>query len=238
MIENDKGLLIGECFYNQRVNTGMTTIADTANLLGISFVNPEAASEIVDLGKVNWASYSEVTFGVAELSHLGEYTRMALGYAYGKRLPLLPLTSLIYPELESMMNGNRPEFLEELFLYQNNQSIGPRLRTFIQNLPSVSEYSADLVAFGQSLVLNRQNLTVRRSSEIIKLTKREFELLDALVTQTGRRVSNEDLLTSIWGEFADRSVLGVNIGRLRKKIEIDPSNPEVILNIHGGYKVG
>lgn len=74
--------------------------------------------------------------------------------------------------------------------------------------------------------------------EAVRLTRGEFELLAALVFNAGRVMTRDNLLDHIsnreWGPV-DRSV-DVLVGRVRRKIEPDPSNPSFIITVHGiGY---
>ena len=72
----------------------------------------------------------------------------------------------------------------------------------------------------------------------VPLTRAEFELLNALVARPGTVLSRERLLGCIthrsW-EPSDRTV-DVLVRRLRKKLEVDPKSPELIVTAHGeGY---
>ena len=72
----------------------------------------------------------------------------------------------------------------------------------------------------------------------ISLTSNESRLFEALIRKCGYVVTHAELSESLFGddypEAADS--IKVHIQRLRKKIEIDPSNPQVILNRPGlGY---
>ena len=55
-------------------------------------------------------------------------------------------------------------------------------------------------------------------------------------------ITRERLLNELWdaaGEFVTNNTLTVYIKRLREKIENDPSNPKLILTVHGtGYRLG
>jgi two-component system OmpR family response regulator len=77
------------------------------------------------------------------------------------------------------------------------------------------------------------------AGEKIALTCSEFHLLSALVRQHDQILSREAILDLIAGRDwspIDRSV-DVLVGRLRKKIEEDPTNPVLIKTIRGiGYK--
>ena len=71
-----------------------------------------------------------------------------------------------------------------------------------------------------------------------QLTEGEFQLLNTLMIHSGQVMSREKLLSQIRDrEWApnDRTV-DVLIGRLRKKLHDDPSNPQKIRTVHGaGY---
>nr|WP_044201183.1 response regulator transcription factor [Oscillochloris trichoides] len=82
--------------------------------------------------------------------------------------------------------------------------------------------------------------TVWRDGEAIILTPREFDLLYVLAEYAGRVCNRDQLLERIWGSnFAgiDR-VVDVHIKQLRRKIEVDPSNPQIIQTLRGvGYRL-
>jgi len=71
----------------------------------------------------------------------------------------------------------------------------------------------------------------------IRLTAREFELLQLLVQSPRQVFSREQLFELIWGSYGDRSAVSVYISRLREKIEDDPSAPRYIVTVWGaGYR--
>jgi DNA-binding response OmpR family regulator len=81
---------------------------------------------------------------------------------------------------------------------------------------------------------------VKLAGQQVELTPREFELLHLLMQNSGRVISNEELLAAVWGsEFTGQpQAVYVHIRWLRQKIEVDPNNPKRILTIHGvGYKL-
>ncbi|SFC62334.1 response regulator transcription factor [Tropicimonas isoalkanivorans] len=72
----------------------------------------------------------------------------------------------------------------------------------------------------------------------VHLTRGEFELLVALVRNRGRVLQRDTLLGTLSGRERDPfdRTIDVLVGRLRKKIERDPKDPELIITIHGiGY---
>ncbi|NKY38068.1 response regulator transcription factor [Cellulomonas septica] len=82
---------------------------------------------------------------------------------------------------------------------------------------------------------------VHRDGVPVELTKTEFGLLCELAAVPGRVVSREELLERLWGYdyFGDARLVDVHVGRLRKKVEPDPSAPAVVLTVRGmGYRLG
>jgi DNA-binding response OmpR family regulator len=72
----------------------------------------------------------------------------------------------------------------------------------------------------------------------VQLTPSEYKLLLALASHPGRVFSRDELLSRLNpdGDVVDR-VIDVHIGKLRQKIEADPSHPAFILTVHGiGYR--
>jgi two-component system KDP operon response regulator KdpE len=75
-------------------------------------------------------------------------------------------------------------------------------------------------------------------STLIKLSPTEFALLQELALHPGKILTHEALLKRVWGtEYRNEGeYLRVYIGRLRRKVENDPSNPVHILTEPGiGY---
>jgi DNA-binding response OmpR family regulator len=79
----------------------------------------------------------------------------------------------------------------------------------------------------------------RLRGELLRLTPKEFRLLETLIKQPGRAWSRLDLLEQVFGfdyEGLERTV-DVHVMNLRKKIEHDPARPEYIQTVYGvGYK--
>ena len=80
---------------------------------------------------------------------------------------------------------------------------------------------------------------VKKNGQYLTLTANEQKLLSYFMQNPMRILSKNQLLEAIWdidGNFVDENTLAVNIRRLRKKIEDDPSNPVFLKNVRGlGY---
>ena len=80
---------------------------------------------------------------------------------------------------------------------------------------------------------------VRRDDELLRLTPKEFKLLETLAREPGRAFSRGELVDRVFGlgyEGFERTV-DVHLMNLRKKIEADPNHPLYLLTVYGvGYK--
>jgi len=75
--------------------------------------------------------------------------------------------------------------------------------------------------------------------ELVPLTALEFDLLHFLASHPGRVWRRAELIQKVWDyEYVgDQRVVDVHIGQIRKKIEIDTSQPAMIQTVRGvGYK--
>ncbi len=92
--------------------------------------------------------------------------------------------------------------------------------------------------FGNFLLIPQSRTLRTTDGEAIALTTGEYELLRVLVEHPNRVLSRDDLMGRIHGRNAgpfDRAI-DVQIGRLRRKVESDPANPELIKSVRGaGY---
>lgn len=81
---------------------------------------------------------------------------------------------------------------------------------------------------------------VTRDEEEIRVTATEFKLLSFLASNADRVLTHQAILTHIWG-FAESDhveYLRVYIGQLRKKLEIDADDPQILLTEPGiGYRL-
>jgi two-component system, OmpR family, response regulator RegX3 len=87
------------------------------------------------------------------------------------------------------------------------------------------------------LDLDRHECVVRGIE--VPLPLKEFELLAQLLSNAGRVVTREVLIDRVWGfdYVGDTKTLDVHIKRLRSRIEVDPSKPQLITTIRGlGYR--
>jgi len=87
------------------------------------------------------------------------------------------------------------------------------------------------------LNINMTSQTVAVRSEQIDLTPTEYKLLTTLVNQKGRPIPADQLLHGVWGrEYSSDELVKWHIGHLRRKLELNPSSPKLIVTRRGyGY---
>jgi two-component system response regulator MtrA len=71
----------------------------------------------------------------------------------------------------------------------------------------------------------------------IRLTNLEFRMLHLVMSRPGHVFPAEEIIQSIWGGYGngDHVLLKNVVYRLRKKIEVDPTNPCILRTWPGGY---
>ncbi|MBP3329037.1 MAG: response regulator transcription factor [Clostridia bacterium] len=87
--------------------------------------------------------------------------------------------------------------------------------------------------------LNTKNRVLTKNNIPIDLTQVEFQIVQYFFENQGSALSRTSILHKVWGEGHEDEdkIVDVNIRRIRKKIEDEPSNPKHLLTIWGmGYK--
>ena len=98
--------------------------------------------------------------------------------------------------------------------------------------------ATEVIRFGRWRVQPKR-LTATSDNSEIELTMREIKVIVLLFKRRGEVVTRDELLNECWGleYFPESRTLDQHILNLRKKIEIDPSHPELIETVRGaGYR--
>jgi len=80
---------------------------------------------------------------------------------------------------------------------------------------------------------------VHRNGNTVRLTPTEWSLLEMLVRQSGKLVTQKQILTDIWGPGSAEHThyLRVYLAQLRRKLEPDPAHPRYLITEPGlGYR--
>lgn len=112
-----------------------------------------------------------------------------------------------------------------------------RVRVVLRRVVSENE-SLPTLRCGD-LVIDLAAHEIWRGDEAVRLTPKEFKLLETLAREPGRAFSRGELVDRVFGlgyEGFERTI-DVHLMNLRKKIETDPNRPLYLLTVYGvGYK--
>ena len=111
-----------------------------------------------------------------------------------------------------------------------------RLRALLRRVPQ-AESRALVTSAGFTVDLAARR--VLQSGEPVRLTPTEWNILEILVRNPNRLISQQQLLSDVWGPSyrKEANYLRVYMAQLRRKLEEDPGNPRHLLTEAGvGYR--
>ncbi|MDK2124294.1 osmolarity response regulator transcription factor OmpR [Parachitinimonas caeni] len=157
----------------------------------------------------------------------------------GETLPILMLTARGDPVDRILgLEVGADDYLAKPF---NPRELLARVQAHLRRQHMLGAAPAALteapITFGP-YTLDVSRRTLKRGEALVELTSGEFELLRALATHPNRPLGRERLVELARGRdisLGDRAV-DVQILRLRRLIEVDPTNPRFIQTVRGvGY---
>jgi two-component system KDP operon response regulator KdpE len=111
-----------------------------------------------------------------------------------------------------------------------------RLRALLRRAPEAAE--APTVTTAEFTVDLGQRV-VTRNGESVRLTPTEWSILELLVRNQGKLITQQQILSTVWGPAyaKEANYLRVYIAQLRRKLEADTGNPRHLLTEAGiGYR--
>ncbi len=118
------------------------------------------------------------------------------------------------------------------------KELSARLRALRRRAAGAAQAQGGAIVLGD-LELRPDAGEVLLSGVEVRLTRTEFRLLCELAANRGQVLSRAQLLLRVWEyEFGDERLVDVHVGRLRRKVEKDPSDPQHVVTVRGlGYKI-
>lgn len=113
-----------------------------------------------------------------------------------------------------------------------------RVRAALRRSTEYAEPRAHPIAVGD-VELDPLSHRVTCRGKPVELTRKEYALLERLMTQSGKVLKRNDLIDRVWQTdwVGDTRTLDVHICWLREKIEKDPGRPRYIQTVRGvGYR--
>ena len=112
-----------------------------------------------------------------------------------------------------------------------------RIRSLLRRAAGAKNASPVYVSGGLSVNFDRREVVV--DGQPVKLTPMEYDLLNYLIQHADKVLTHRMLLQEVWGQaYVDQAqYLRVFVGRLRKKLEKNPTRPRFIVTDPGvGYR--
>ena len=120
----------------------------------------------------------------------------------------------------------------------NIEELMARIRVALRHSAQTIGNKETIIKAGALMIDLARHIAAVNGDEI-KLTATEFKLLAYLAAHADRVLTHQAILTQVWGfeESEHVEYLRVFIGQLRKKIELDPDDPQVLVTDPGvGYR--
>jgi len=113
-----------------------------------------------------------------------------------------------------------------------------RIRAILRRMQSLAVLP-DHLGFDDVFV-DFKRFQAKKGGQVMKLSRKEFGVLQLLAARIGKVVTRNELLDEVWGHesYPTTRTVDNHIASLRAKLEDDPSKPCHLITVHGvGYKL-
>ncbi|MEU6001336.1 response regulator transcription factor [Streptomyces sp. NPDC047197] len=153
------------------------------------------------------------------------------------RVPVLVLTARrASAEKVAALDAGADDYITKPF---SMDELLARLRAAVRRTRAAPDDSAAEVVTTDEFSVDLVAKRVRRGGRDVRLTPTEWQLLEILIRNPGRLVSQRQLLRDVWGPSrgSKTNYLRVYMAQLRRKLEADPSHPRHLVTEPGmGYR--
>lgn len=157
---------------------------------------------------------------------------------------LLKILREVYPNMAIIMLTAKNEDIDKINAFEsgaddylskpfNPKELILRIKSISRRLIADKKEEKEIVLGKFRIDLNLKDFYL--NDELIELTPTEFGIIKYLIENANKLVKRKEIVKTVWGYdyLMDTKLVDVNISRLRKKIEKDPSNPEHLKTIWG-----
>jgi len=202
----------------------------------------EQESYAVDVAYDGEEGYNTASSGEYDLIILDVMMPQMNGYEVVKKLradnnhtPVLMLTAKDQTtDVVSGLDSGADDYLAKPFAFE---VLLARIRALLRR----PQDSITNVLQVDDLMVDITNHEVKRAGKIIKLSSKEYAILEYMVRNQGRVLSKNNIMTHVWDFDADilPNNVEVFITYLRSKIDKPFSGPNLINTVRGfGYRIG
>jgi two-component system, OmpR family, KDP operon response regulator KdpE len=134
----------------------------------------------------------------------------------------------------ALLNAGADDYITKPF---STQELAARVSAQLRRSRAPRSRHGVILADGLSIDLHDRQAS--RDDVVIRLTPIEWELLSVLVSDPGRVFTHQQIFAAVWKRsFGDaRLYLRVHVTNLRRKIELNPADPRLVITEPGvGYR--
>jgi two-component system, OmpR family, KDP operon response regulator KdpE len=197
---------------------------------GFSIIEAETGAAALDILKDDAPDLIILDLGLPDTSGLGLLRHIRAG----SNIPIVVLsyTGAVTTKVEAL-EGGASDYVTKPF---NVDELAARLRVALRH--RLQRQGAAPVFRNGDLTVDLVQRRIRRGPVDVKLSPTEFAILRLLVVHAGKVLTHDQILQEIWNHQRNAAYLRVYMRQLRKRIEIDPHNPQYIVTVPGvGYQL-
>ena len=116
-----------------------------------------------------------------------------------------------------------------------------RIRVQMRRQTILKEHTDNsIINLGTNVTVDTVKMIVTKNDQMVHLTKIEMRLLTAMIGESNKVLTQRYLMQRVWGaEYVEHPhYLRIYMGRLRAKLEDDPSTPAILITETGvGYRL-
>jgi len=150
-------------------------------------------------------------------------------------IPVIILTGMDSPDdVIAGLRMGADDYITKPFLFEELRA---RIEAVMRRTLAVASHDP-ILKVGR-LAFDRKSLRFTVEDREINMTAKELALIELLMSRPGTLFSRERILSNVWGHNMDplTNVVEVYIGKLRKKIDLDPGH-SMIETVRGlGYRL-
>jgi two-component system KDP operon response regulator KdpE len=197
---------------------------------GFAVAEAETGAAALDLLKGDAPDLIILDLGLPDLDGINLLRQIRSG----SNIPIVVVsnTESVTTKIEVLESG-ASDYVTKPF---NVDELTARLRVALRH--RLQRQGATPVFRNGELMIDLVRRRIVRGTVVIRLSPTEFAILRLLVMHAGKVLTHNQILGEIWNHGRTIDYLRVYVRQLRKRIEIDPHNPQYIATIPGvGYQL-